>query len=179
MDAFAVAVAAGVRLRRPHMLQVGRMAGAFGFFQFFMPVLGWLLGRSVQQYIEQYDHWLAFGLLACVGAHMLWETWKTRNKPDACREPGPDPTKIGPLLLLGIATSIDALAVGLSIAVLQHDIWLPACIIGLVCFCMTALGMQCGSWICRLGRLDRNANVLGGGILIGIGVLILHEHGVF
>ncbi len=179
MDAFAVAVTTGIRLQCLNVAQVGRMAGVFGFFQFIMPVTGWFLGLSVQKHIEDYDHWLAFGLLSFVGLRMLKEAWDNRNKPeDECCTCA-DPTTGGTLLLLGIATSIDALAVGLSMALIKTDIWLPAVIIGAVCFCITAIGMHLGRWVCRAGSLGDKANALGGLVLVTIGLGILHDHGVF
>ena len=180
MDAFAVALAAGMRLQCLHLSQVGRMAGVFGFFQFLMPVAGWFLGLSVQQYIEAYDHWVAFSLLAFVGLRMLKEAWESRGKSEkdddrACA----DPTTGGTILFLGIATSVDALAVGLSMAILGTDIWVPALSIGVVCFCITAFGMYLGCWAGKVGRLGEKAGALGGIVLLCIGLNILHDHGVF
>lgn len=174
MDAFAVAVATGLKLRCS-LTQTVRMAGAFGFFQFSMPVVGWFLGLSVRSYIESFDHWVAFVLLLFVGGKMLREAWKGAGE-DECS----DPTKGATLVLLAIATSIDALAVGISIAVLKVDIWYPALVIGLVCFCISAAGMHIGRMVVREGSsLAARANALGGLVLIGIGVKILWEHGVF
>ena len=178
MDAFAVAVASGIRLQCLHGSQVARMAGVFGFFQFLMPVLGWFVGLSVQQYIEAYDHWVAFGLLAFVSLRMLKEAWESRGRSEKDAESA-DPTSGCTLLFLGIATSIDALAVGLSMAVLGTDIWVPALIIGVVCFCITAFGMHLGRWVGRAGRLGDKAVALCGIVLLCIGLNILHEHGVF
>lgn len=183
MDAFAVAVAAGVQLRCISAPQTFRMAGTFGFFQFAMPIAGWLLGMGVHSYIEAYDHWIAFILLFFVGARMLKEAWDKRgltpakcaHEPDAC-----DPTKGASLLFLGVATSIDALAIGLSMAVLGHGIWLPAAVIGIVCFLLTAVGMHLGRIVCSLaGDWTNRANVIGGLVLIAIGCNILREHGLF
>lgn len=184
MDAFAVSLTTGIRLRCAGLGQTMRMAGTFGGFQFIMPVAGWLLGVKAQHYIEAYDHWLAFALLAFVGGRMLKESWDNRGKPeeDLCSCPSQDPTKGSSLWLLGIATSLDAMAVGLSFALLDVDVWFPAVIIGTVCFCISAAGMHLGRMICRLpglGNLGDKANALGGAVLLGIGVKILHEHGVF
>jgi putative Mn2+ efflux pump MntP len=143
-----------------------------------MPVAGWFLGVRVQQLLEAYDHWLAFGLLAFVGGKMLWEAAGGKG-----REAGSDPTRGLSLLILGIATSLDALGVGLSLAMLQAEIWLPALIIGGVCFCFTLCGMGLGRQI-RLrpylsAYLGDKAGVLGGLTLLAIGFGILREHGVF
>lgn len=173
MDAFAVAIATGLK-QRCSLVQTVRMAGAFGIFQFIMPVIGWALGLTVRSYIEAFDHWVAFALLALVGGKMLYEAWKGGD--DECS----DPTKGATLLLLAVATSIDALAVGISIALLNVDIWYPAAVIGLICFSITAVGMHMGRMVVREGStLAAKANVLGGLVLIGIGVKVLLEHGVF
>lgn len=179
MDALAVSLTAGIRLRHVDTGHTLRMAGTFGGFQFLMPVIGWSLGAGAQKYIEAYDHWLAFALLAFVGGRMLKEAWENRGKrAEECRYD--DPTRGGSLWMLGIATSLDALAVGLSLALLNVDIWFPAVIIGVVCFCVTACGLHLGKLICRipsLSGLSNTANALGGLILIAIGLKILQEHG--
>jgi putative Mn2+ efflux pump MntP len=176
LDAFAVALAAGIH--SPSRGGALRMAGTFGFFQFLMPVAGWFLGAWVQQLLEAYDHWLAFGLLAFVGGKMIREAVGGKG-----REAGSDPTRGLTLLILGIATSLDALGVGLSLALLQAEIWLPALIIGGVCFCFTICGLSLGRRI-RLrpalsAHIGDKAGVLGGLILLAIGFGILREHGVF
>ena len=180
MDAFAVAVASGVQLRCISVSQTMRMAGTFGFFQFAMPVAGWFLGTGVEKFIRSYDHWVAFVLLAFVGGRMLKEAWDKRGLPaESCRMDS-DPTQGTSLLLLGVATSIDALAVGLSMAILGQSIWFPAAVIGVVCFVITACGLHLGRAVCALsGNWTNRANAAGGLVLIGIGLNILHEHGVF
>lgn len=184
MDAFAVSLATGMQLRAVSLPQTLRMAGVFGGFQFLMPVLGWLLGVKAQSAVQAYGHWLAFGLLAFVGLRMLkqgWEKKEEREEELTCACP-PDPTRGGSLWLLGLATSLDALAVGLSLALLDANVWLPAVIIGLVCFTLSAVGLHLGRLICSLpglGRLGDRANALGGAILLLIGLKILHENGVF
>ncbi|MDR0250511.1 MAG: manganese efflux pump MntP family protein [Burkholderiales bacterium] len=179
-DAFAVAVAVGIRLKQVTVSQTLRMAGTFGGFQFGMPIIGWLLGVSVHRYIEAVDHWVAFGLLAFVGGHMLKEAWEHRRcEEDAPRSDRADPTRGRALVLLGIATSIDALAVGLSFALINVSIWLPALVIGVVCFGATACGMHLGRLACSKGNLGSKATFIGGLVLIAIGINILREHGVF
>lgn len=124
MDAFAVAVASGCSLRSPRPRHYVRLSAAFGFFQFFMPVLGWYLGQSVRSYMEDWDHWIAFGLLAWVGGSMLRSAFVAlKNREASC--PAVDPTAGSNLVVLSLATSIDALAVGLSFAMLQEPIWAP------------------------------------------------------
>jgi putative Mn2+ efflux pump MntP len=181
MDAFAVSLATGIRLPKAGASQVMRMAAVFGGFQFLMPVGGWLLGVKTHEFIAQYDHWAAFALLALAGGHMLKEAWDNRH----AQQGAPirfDPTQGLPLLILGLATSLDALAVGISLALLGAGIWLAAAIIGIVCFIMTVLALRLGKLICRLSGLanpGHKAGALGGAVLLSIGFRILYEHGVF
>jgi putative Mn2+ efflux pump MntP len=179
MDAFAVSLTVGIRLHHVHAGHTLRMAGTFGGFQFLMPVIGWALGTGARQYIENYDHWLAFALLVFVGGNMLREAWANRGKrAEECAYS--DPTHGKSLLLLGIATSLDAMAVGLSLALLKIDVWFPAVVIGIVCFCLTACGLHLGKLICRvpvLSGMGNKANAMGGLVLVAIGLKILHEHG--
>lgn len=182
MDAFAVSLTSGIRMRYVSMAQTIRMAGIFGVFQFLMPLLGWMLGFRAQKYIEAYDHWLAFALLVFVGGKMLKEAWENRGKGAEACQTACDPTVGTSVLLLGVATSLDALAVGLSLALLDIAIWTPAIIIGIVCFILSAIGMHLGKVVCRIPGLDslgNKANIFGGLVLIAIGIKILHEHGVF
>ena len=170
MDAFAVALAAGLSLPKLTGRHLFRFGFHFGLFQALMPVLGWLAGISVREQIESFDHWLAFGLLSLVGSKMLWEAWQ--GDKDAPREG--DPTKGLSLVLLSIATSIDALAVGLSLALLGVTIWTPALVIGLVAGILTVCGMLLGR---QLGRVwGSRVEIFGGLVLIAIGVKILVEH---
>lgn len=181
MDTFTVCLTTGIGLRNVRLSHTMRMAGVFGFCQFLMPVIGWMLGVRAQKYIEAYDHWLAFALLLFVGGKMLWETWNSRGevKNECLAESS---TRGAKLLLLGIATSLDALAVGLSLALLGQQILLPALIIGLVCFLISVSGMYLGTFICRLpglANVGSHASVIGGLVLLGIGFSILNEHGIF
>ena len=130
MDAFAVALASGCAIREVRLRQYVRVSAAFGFFQFFMPVLGWFLGQSVHHFIEAWDHWLAFVLLAWIGGNMLRSGigGLRKNEPVSC--PQSDPTAGWNLLLLAVATSIDALAVGLTFAMTNTNAFLPSCLIG-------------------------------------------------
>lgn len=174
VDAFAVALAAGVSLCQVNSRQLFRLAFHFGFFQAGMNILGWLGGLTVRSYIETFDHWLAFGLLFFVGIKMVWEA--IREEHEAGK--GTDPTRGRMLVTLSIATSIDSLAVGLSFAVLEVSVWLPALIIGLVASGLTALGLRLGCLLGAASRLGARAEIVGGLVLIGIGLKILHEHGV-
>jgi len=172
MDAFAVAIATGVRLKRVSLRQFFRLAWHFGLFQAMMPVMGWAAGLTVRESIERYDHWIAFGLLAFVGINMIREAFKLEE--DA--QDKHDPTRGLTLVMLSVATSIDALAVGLTISMLQVAIWFPALIIGLVAGAFTVVGLHLGKSVGSAERLSPVAEVLGGLVLLGIGVKILFEH---
>ena len=174
MDAFAVALATGICLREARTAQTLRMAGAFGLFQALMPVAGWLLGLTVHAYIEAYAGWIAFGLLTLVGGKMVWEALHPEPEDEVCTPK--DPTRGAQLLLLAVATSIDALAVGLSFSVLGQPIVLPAVVIGVVCFALTALGVRLGCLFGSVSAISRYAEILGGVTLIGIGLKILTDN---
>lgn len=175
MDAFAVAVSSSASLRRVDIGHYFRMALTFGAFQAAMPVIGWALGISVRSWIEAWDHWIAFGLLLLVGLNMLREAFSGEEE----EERGGDPSRGATLILLAVATSIDAMAVGLSFSMAGISVWMPALVIGLVCVALTALGIKLGSSLGRSELLGGKAAVVGALVLIGIGVKILHEHGVF
>lgn len=176
MDAFAVSVSAGIcvaDLRFKHAL---RTAFAFGLFQFAMPLLGYALGSGFAAYIRGWDHWLAFGLLALVGAKMIKESFEIRDEASCSEDDLRKKNVLDPrtLLVLAVATSIDALAVGVSYSVIGAPIWLAAGIIGVVTFALCLVGCEFGK---RIGaRFERWAEVAGGLALIGIGAKILIEH---
>ncbi|WP_297215831.1 manganese efflux pump MntP family protein [uncultured Desulfovibrio sp.] len=183
LDAFTVAVASGCALRDVQMRHYLRVGGAFGFFQFAMPVLGWMLGQSVHQYIAAWDHWVAFVLLAWVGGNMLYGAWKDFRHGDTdaedCHGDGSDPTAWRNLLVLGVATSIDALAVGLTFAMTDTPVLWPSLVIGGVCFVISAVGLHLGRLLAGLAVLQRWAGLLGGLVLLGIGLRVLWQDGVF
>lgn len=176
VDAFAVAIATGICLPRVSFRHMFRLAWHFGLFQAGMNIIGWLAGLSIRTTIERFDHWLAFGLLVIVGGRMIKEALEADTSKESCDR---DPTRGRNLLLLSVATSIDALAVGLSFAVLKISIWFPALVIGMVATAGTAIGIHLGHAVGSATKLGRNVEVIGGLVLIGIGVNILHEHGVF
>jgi manganese efflux pump family protein len=166
MDAFAVAVAAGMALDTVTPRHAFRLGFHFGLFQFMMPILGWLAGSQFASNIHGWDHWLAFGLLVYVGGKMLWEA---HRKDDA--QATSDPTRGLRLLTLSLATSIDALAVGISMALLGVSVWLPSVVIGLITATLTVIGISLGV---RIGmRWGRYAEIAGATILILIGVRLL------
>lgn len=174
MDAFAVAIAAGVALKSVSFRQNFRLAWHFGLFQAMMPVIGWSAGLTVRSRIEAYDHWIAFALLAFVAQGMLRSAAKGDNAEAAAK----DPTRGMTMVMLSVATSIDALAVGLSLSMINVSIWTPALIIGLVAGTLTTVGMHVGKVLGRLPQLSRWAELTGGVVLLAIGVNILREHGV-
>jgi manganese efflux pump family protein len=168
-DCFAVSVCGSACLGKPSLRQIIRTALAFGFAQFLMPVLGWAAGRTVVEFISGYDHWLAFGLLAAVGGHMIWESYHDDGSGNTV-----DITRGVRLFTMALATSIDALAVGLSFALLNSGIIQSSLIIGVVAFGVTVFGFWLGS---RAGELmGKRARLLGGLVLIGIGLRILVTH---
>jgi putative Mn2+ efflux pump MntP len=169
MDAFAVAL--GCSLRGLTRRQSFRLAFHFGLFQFFMPLIGWSAGKGIESRIMAFDHWVALGVLVFVGGKMIVESSRRRAEDAG---PTSDPSRGSRLFLLSVATSIDALAVGLSLAVLESGILYPAAVIGVVAFLMTLAGTAAGP---RLGRLaGRRAELAGGIILILIGLKILLDH---
>ena len=169
MDAFVVSIAAGLTIRHLTGRHVFRLAWHFGFFQFMMPILGWLAGTTVSSYISAYDHWMAFGLLIFIGGKMLHQAFSGSEE-----QTRGDPTRGLMLVTLSVATSIDALAVGLSLAFLRVSIWIPSVVIGFVAGALTTVGILFGS---RLGgRWQRGAEMVGGVILILIGLRIVVSH---
>ncbi len=175
VDAFAVALAAGITLPRVTLRHTFRLAWHFGLFQAGMNIIGWGLGVSVRPFIEQVDHWIAFALLAGVGGHMIIEALKHEDKQNR----NADPTRGRTMLILAVATSIDALALGLSFAILKVDIWFPALVIGVVATVLTAIGIHLGHFVRNSSKLGSKVEIAGGLVLIVIGLNILHEHGVF
>lgn len=174
MDAFAVAVTAGLQIQHLTVRHIFRLSWHFGLFQALMPVIGWLSGRAVVSCIKDYDHWAAFLLLFWIGANMIRESFdSTIDKPLK------DPTRGTRLVLLSVATSIDALAVGFSLAALSVSIVLPVTIIGVVALCFTWIGLLLGNRVLSSGKFGKRAELTGGVILILIGINILHEHNVF
>jgi len=171
MDCFAVSLGLACGSKRLENRQVLRMATFFGGFQFVMPIAGWLAGDRLLGFIKDFDHWVAFGLLALIGGRMVYESFEQGEKAKAGR---PDRTQGTRLVVLSLATSIDALAVGLGLGVIRTNILYPASVIGLMSFVLTIAGAKLGPAAGRVA--GRRAELLGGLILIGIGVKILVEH---
>ncbi len=171
MDAFAVAIGTGIVIKKLSFGPVFRLSFHFGLFQFMMPIIGWAAGRTISDYIVDYDHWIAFVLLAYIGSKMIWDSIKN-SEADMFADK--DPTKGFTLVVLSVATSIDALAVGLSLAFLNIQILYPSIVIGIVAALMTICGMVFGDLLGKM--VGKKVGILGGLILIGIGIKILIEH---
>jgi putative Mn2+ efflux pump MntP len=166
MDALAVAIAVGLTLSPITPRQAFRVAFHFGLFQFMMPVLGWLAGRELEAWIHGYQGWIAFGLLSMVGLKMLWDASRHGGTPAPS-----DPSRGISLVTLSMATSVDALAVGMSMALWGVSVLGPSVVIGLIAATLSAVGVGFGS---RLGpRWENGVEVFGGLLLLGIGVASL------
>ncbi len=169
MDSLAVAVASGtsIKVLKPsHAIKIGLF---FGGFQALMPTIGWLIGFSLRSIIERVDHWIAFGLLLIIGARMIYEAFEGEDESE-----NKNPLELKILTLLSIATSIDALAVGISLSLLNVEIIAPAIIIGVVCFIFSSLGVAISSKLAKI--FGNKLKIVGGLILIAIGFRILLEH---
>jgi putative Mn2+ efflux pump MntP len=168
MDAFAVSIAKGITVDHNRRKTALIMASFFGGFQMLMPAIGWLVGLSFKDIIMGVDHWIAFGLLTLIGLKMIYDATKKTKEKIAER------LKLHSLLILAVATSIDALMVGLSFAFLQSSVLEPILVIGLVTFLFSVAGFFFG---CSLARVFGNKiKIVGGLILIAIGLRILLEH---
>jgi putative Mn2+ efflux pump MntP len=171
MDAMAVSIATGISLGKPSFRPIFRLAFHFGLFQAGMPLLGWLAGSWMSAWVSAWDHWAAFGLLSIIGGKMIYESVRHADEK-ACGDK--DPTRGFSLVLLSVATSIDAFAVGMSLAMIEASIWVPCLVIGLVTGALSAVG---GVFGCRLGlKFGKRMELAGGLVLVAIGVKILLEH---
>ena len=173
MDAFAVSICKGLSMRKVNKKQCFIIALFFGGFQALMPLIGWLLGSSFEQYITGVDHWVTFVLLAFIGGKMLHESFKTDSEAVEIKQMDP-PLDLKELLILAIATSIDALAVGITFAFLDTPIVEAIIIIGVTTFLISAAGVYVGNFAGN--RYQKKAELAGGVILILIGLKILLEH---
>jgi putative Mn2+ efflux pump MntP len=169
MDSFAVSVTSGLMIKKVKLSGFLKFCFVLALFQAMMPVIGWLLGKELKIYMERSDHWVAFILLLLIGGKMIWEGSKKVEKRKKF-----DPLNNIILLGLGLATSIDALVIGLSFGFLDVNIIFPVLIIGLTTFIIAVIGFFLG------GKLHKNVNlrleILGGIVLIGIGLKILIQH---
>ena len=173
MDAFAVSVATGATYKKQGRSHAFRMAFAFGGFQAIMPVVGWLAGLTLREFIKDYDHWVAFGLLAFIGSKMIYESFKIKRAQQQA-----DTLSVAMLLVLALATSIDALAVGITFSfLLAGSLAIAVIIIGLITFAFSYAGFYIGK---SFGHFfETGIEALGGLILLAIGTKILLEHLLF
>ena len=168
-DAFAVSVVAGsTGATRGHRSMM-RLSFHFGLFQFIMPVLGWLAGLSIERYVHSFDHWIVCGLLMWVAVHMIRSA-----RTDEENVVQQDPSRGMMLVILSVATSLDALAIGLSLALLRVSIWYPSVVIGVVTGAMSLIGILLGQRFSR--KFGKRAAEIGGVLLILIGIRILLAH---
>jgi putative Mn2+ efflux pump MntP len=173
MDAFAVSVCKGLSMSRVNKKQCFLIALFFGGFQALMPLLGWLLGTTVVEYIRHFDHWIAFVLLLYVGGKMIVDAireWKDDDRPEYLDMP----LHLKELFLLAVATSIDAFAVGITFSFLEVVIWTAIAIIGVTTFVLSAAGVYIGNLFG--GKFKSKAQLAGGIILIALGARILVTH---
>lgn len=171
-DAMSVSITNGIAVKKLQLPKVLLMALLFGGFQALMPTLGWLLGTSVSKYISAFDHWIAFLLLAFIGFKMIVESFK--NDEETVKK---DPFSITNLLIMAVATSIDALAVGISFASLGipgSELWLGIALIGVITFTLSCLGAFLGKFLGNMFK--KRAGLIAGIILCLIGLKILLEH---
>jgi putative Mn2+ efflux pump MntP len=175
MDAFAVAIATGIKLGKIDWRQNFRLAWHFGFFQAAMPVLGWAAGLTIRNQIARYNHWIAFALLVWIAQGMLREGFRQ----DESEVVPKDPTKGATMVMLSLATSLDALAVGFSLSMIKVSIWYPTLAIGVVAAIFTTIGMRLGTRLSKATLIRRYADCAGGLVLLAIGLNILYEHGTF
>jgi len=168
MDSFSVSITRGFTTNKNRILKEALKTGFFfGLFQGIMPIIGWLAGQSIIDLISGFDHWIAFGLLTFIGIRMIYES-KTKETKQIVSS-----TSFKVLIMLSIATSIDALAVGLSLSFLGTSITTPALIIGIITFSLSFSGIYLGK---KFGNYFEKIGVLGGIILIAIGLRIVIEH---
>ncbi|MDD2647407.1 MAG: manganese efflux pump MntP family protein [Eubacteriales bacterium] len=170
MDAFAVAVCKGLNMKKINYRHATIIAVFFGGFQALMPLAGWLLGKQFERYITAYDHWIAFVLLLFIGGKMIYEALRGEEESESCG----DKLDLKELTVMAVATSIDALAVGITFAFLKVNIYGAITIIGLTTFILSFIGVAVGN---RFGaKYQKKAEIAGGVILVLIGLKILLEH---
>ena len=168
MDAFAVSVCKGLSMEKMNWKKAIIIGLYFGLFQALMPVLGYFLGTAFEQFITSIDHWIAFALLGAIGRNMIKESFNKNS--ENCN----DNIDIKTMVILAIATSIDALAVGITFACLRINIVLPVISIGIITFILSVIGVKIGN---KFGdKYENKAEFIGGLILILLGIKILLEH---
>ncbi len=170
MDCFAVSCSTGITQPRLKTKYVLFFAFCFGFFQAMMPVIGWFCGEAVVSYLSHFTNWIAFAILAFIGGKMIWEGIRNEEESKA------DMTRLGTVMLLSVATSIDALAVGFGFSMMQNvNIWWAVFNIGIVSFIVSIIGFVAAKKMCNHIRANI-AEIIGGAVLVCIGLKILLEH---
>lgn len=172
MDCFAVSIACGVYMKKIVLWPQFKIALFFGLFQAIMPCIGWLLGAQFYDYICRFDHWIAFGILFVLGGNMIRENFKSGRSQEENKHFNPYKNSV--VLTLALATSIDALAVGLSFSLLEIELWSSVSIIGLCSFLFSWTGILLA--VHYGNKLKIRAELIGGMILMAIGSKILLEH---
>lgn len=168
MDAFAVAISRGVSLQKPSFVQALKIGLVFGFVEALTPLLGYFLGVLTKDFVENFDHWLAFVLLSALGLHLIYEALAGKDDEQKTSN------NTWVLILTAFATSIDAMVIGMSLAFLSVNIWLACFLIGLATTIMATTGVYLGN---KLGeKIGQRAEIMGGVVLIGIGSFILLTH---
>lgn len=166
-DTFAISVSCGVSQKAIRTKDILKIATTFALFQATMPVIGWLCGITIKEIIESFDHWIAFGLLATIGGKMIWDSFSKQN--EECKI-----LNNRSLITMALATSIDALSVGIGLAIVKVNMLVAFVTIGAVTFLSSLIGLHFGN---RIGsHLGKRIEVIGGTILIAIGIKILIEH---
>jgi putative Mn2+ efflux pump MntP len=168
-DAFAAAIGKGARLDRPSLGEALRTGLIFGSIEAVTPVIGWAVGKGASRYIEAFDHWIAFGLLLVIGGKMIWDSLRRAEE-----EEKPQRHSLAVLIVTAIGTSIDALAVGVTLALVGANIIVNALAIGAATFSMVTIGILTGRYLGE--KFGRYAEAAGGVVLIVIGINILIEH---
>lgn len=169
-DAFAVAVGKGATMQKPSLRQALRIGLIFGVIEALTPLIGWAIGHAASQYVEAWDHWIAFGMLVVLGLRMIWESFGVDDKDASAQQE----QSFALLVITGIATSIDAMAVGASLAFINANIYVIAAAIGFSTFMMVTIGIMIGRAVGT--AIGKRAELLGGVVLMLIGSTILYEH---
>jgi putative Mn2+ efflux pump MntP len=167
-DAFAAAIGKGVAMRKPRLLEAARIGAIFGVVETITPVVGWIIGLAASSFITFIDHWIAFAILSLVGGKMIFQSFQKEEAERA------ETHKLSVLILTAVGTSIDAMAVGATLAFIDMNIWVAASMIGVATFVMATIGIMAGHHMgVKAGKI---AEALGGLCLIAIGTKILIEH---
>jgi putative Mn2+ efflux pump MntP len=169
-DSFAAAIGKGSSLYNPRLAEAFRMGLIFGVVEAITPIIGWLIGQAASQFVKDWDHWIAFGLLLILGLHMIYNGLKaSEEKEEKTKQHG-----FFLLVVTAIATSIDALAVGIGLAFINVNILIAAATIGLATMTMVTIGTMLGRVLGTIA--GRRAEILGGIVLMLVGATILYEH---